>query len=143
MTVTTKKLAQILVVLALMLSGCASKPTDPETALKENVRVLREIVSSTIKDNERRDNLFDSIQSLEITLSDYNQAYNKFAIEFSELNRRYDTPREELEKIQASLREKRKTTLNKLLAIHFEMVAQTSEDEWKRIAEEEWQRVVQ
>lgn len=143
MTVLMKWLAQMLVVLVLLVSGCASKTTDPEEALKENIRVLRDVITKTVKNEERQKNLLASIQSLESTLSAYNQTYTNFAIEFSKLNRRYDTPREKLEDIQASLRKHRKTTLNKLLAIHFEMVAQTSEEEWKRIAEEEWQRVVQ
>lgn len=138
-----KWVAYISVVIALAISGCASKPSDPEEALKINIQVLRDVITDTVKDEERRNSLLASTRSLESTLSAYNQAYTNFSIEYGKLNRRYDTPREILEEIQDSLRKKRKSTLDKLLKIHFEMVAQTSEVEWKIISEEEWKRVVQ
>jgi hypothetical protein len=126
----------------LVLAGCASKPSDPEEALKINIQVLRDVITDTVKDEERRNNLLVSTRSLESTLSDYNKAYTNFSIEYSKLNRNYDTPREKLEEIQASLSKKRKSTLDKLLIIHFEMVAQTSDEEWKRMAKEEWKRII-
>ena len=129
------------IVTALTLIGCASKPADPQEALKDNMQVMREAVTKVVKDVERQNNLLALTQSLEKTLSEYNRAYTDFAIEFGELNRNYDTPREKLEDLITAFRQTRKSAMKDVEKLHFEMVAQTSEDEWKKIVKKELEAI--
>ena len=133
---TTKLLVGLVNLVAILsLTGCASKPSDPEEALKENIQVLRDVITNTVKDEVRRNSLLVSTRSLESTLYAYNQAYSRFATEYGKLNRQYDTPRKELENILVSYRKTRRATLSKVAKIHFDMVAQTTEEEWKKITQ--------
>ena len=129
------------IVTALTLIGCASKPADPQEALKDNMQVMREAVTKVVKDVGRQNNLLALTQSLEKTLSEYNRAYTDFAIEFGELNRNYDTPREKLEYLLTAFRQTRKSAMKDVEKLHFEMVAQTSEDEWKKIVKKELEAI--
>ena len=119
------------------LVGCASEPIDPQQEIKDNMQVMREAISKTVVDNKRRQVLLDLSMSLEITLALYNQKYTDFAIQFGKLNRKYDTPRSELESLLNTIRKTRKTTINEVMDIHFKMVANTTGDEWKKIVKKE------
>ena len=121
----------------IVLSGCASKPSDPQEEIKNNMQVMRSAVIETVKDVERQRKLIILTQSLETALAEYNLAYSSFVSEFGKLNRIYDTPREKLEKLLESFRRTRKDAMNEVIDIHFKMVAQTSEDEWSHIVKQE------
>lgn len=136
------KLKKVLVILifivnSLVLSGCASEPKDPQKELSANMQVMRDAVIETVKDEERKNKLITLTQSLEKTLADYNRTYSDFASEFGNLNRKYDTPRAKLEELIGAFREARKSAMNEVARLHFEMVANTSEDEWKKIVKKE------
>ena len=138
-----KKAIVILMFIAniLVLLGCASEPVDPQQEIKTNMQVMRDAVIDTVKDEERQGKLIALTRSLETTLAEYNRAYSNFASEFGKLNREYDTPRAKLEELLDSFRETRKSAMNEVAKIHFEMVASTSEDEWKKIVKKELEAI--
>ena len=127
----------ILLVTAFILSACASKPTDPQQELKDNMQVMRDEVTSNVVDPERRKKILALSRVLETTLLSYKQAQADFASEFAELNRNYDTPRKRLEDVLVSFRSTRKQTMDKVIKLHFDMAALTTEDEWKHIVKHE------
>ena len=131
------KQISLLLVVSIVFSGCASKPSDPQEDIKNSMQVMRSAVIETVKDEERQQKLIILTQSLETTLAEYNLAYSSFASEFGKLNRIYDTPREKLEKLLESFRRTRKDAMNQAMDIHFKMVAQTSADEWRHIVKQE------
>lgn len=132
-----KLISKLIIIITLVLSGCASKPTDPQDVLKDNMQVMRNAVSDVVKDVQRRNNLLALTKTLETTLLAYNQAYTDFAIEFGKQNRKYNTPRAKLETLLTSFRNTRETAMSEVVKLHFDMVAQTTADEWKRIVKHE------
>lgn len=135
--VSSAKILFLLMVIFNFLSGCASKPTDPKEALKANMQVMREAVIKNVKDEYRRNRLVGLTKQLEIILVTYNQSYFDFAVAFGLLNRNYDTPRDTLEELFISFRDKREIAMDQVVRLHFDMVAQTTEDEWKSIVKHE------
>ena len=75
--------------------------------------------------------------AMESVLIEYNQAFSRFATELGELNRNYQTPRSEQEALLAAFTDKRKTTMQQVIDLHFEMVALTTDKEWKQIVKYE------
>lgn len=132
-----KHVATLFIVAAFTLSGCASKPVDPQEALTESMQVMRDAVTKHVTDAVRRNRLLGLTAKLEKTLLTYNQAYADFVTELGQLNRNYDTPRERLEYLITSFQVTRERSMNEVVKLHFDMVAQTSEDEWKRIVKHE------
>lgn len=114
-----KYVVHLLVVISFTISGCASKPVDPQTEIKNNIQVMRFAITDVVKDVERRNNLLDSTRSLEATLLAYNQAYTVFVIEFGKLNRKYSTPRAKLEELLTSFRKHRELAMNEVVKLHF------------------------
>lgn len=133
----------IFCIVAFFICGCASKPTEPQESLKNNAQVLREAVIETVKDVERQQKLLSSIESLEKVLLDYNKDYGDFVKEINQQNRVYETPRAQFEQILKSFRDKRKNAMETVAALHFEMVANTTEDEWKKIVKKEVETIKQ
>jgi hypothetical protein len=127
----------IIMLVSLLSLGCASKPSDPREQLVSNMQVMRSAISNNVEDAERKQNLLLLTASLEQTLLEYNQSFVDFAVEFGKLNRDYATPREKLQELQASFRTVRASVINKVVDIHYQMVAQTTEDEWKKIVKKE------
>ena len=127
--------------LVFFLGGCASKPTDPQEEIKNNVQAMRDAIVDVVADKKRRTNLLVLTTSLETMLSKYNQAYTEFAVEFGKLNRDYDTPRKTLEDLLSSFSRTRESTMNEVAKLHFDMVAQTSADEWKKIVKKELEAI--
>lgn len=127
----------LIVAIGLVIAGCASEPVDPQQEIKANMQVMRDAVIDTVKDKQRQRTLIDLTRLLEKSLAEYNRAYSNFASEFGKLNRKYDTSRAKLEELHDSFRETRKSAMNEVTRIHFEMVANTSEDEWKKIVKKE------
>ena len=132
-----KLISKLIIIITLVLSGCASKPTDPQDVLKDNMQVMRDAVIKVVTHEKRRNNLLISIKKLEKTLLTYNEAYADFAVEFRKLNKQYHTPRKKLEQLLTSFALIRKTTIHDVVKLHFAMVAQTNKDEWKRIVKHE------
>lgn len=127
----------LIAAIGLVIAGCASEPVDPQQEIKANMQVMRDAVIDTVKDKQRQRTLIDLTRLLEKSLAEYNRAYSNFASEFGKLNRKYDTSRAKLEELHDSFRETRKSAMNEVTRIHFEMVANTSEDEWKKIVKKE------
>jgi hypothetical protein len=101
------------------------------------MQVMSDAVTINVVDSERRNKLLALSWALENTLLSYKQSHASFVSEFSELNRNYDTPRKHLEDLLVSYRNTRKQTMDKVIKLHFEMVAYTTEDEWERIVKHE------
>lgn len=131
------KTTTILFAVTFLIAGCASRPADPQLEIKANMQVMRDAVKETVKDSQRQQKLLLLAKSLEKVLSEYNRDYSEFASEFSQLNRVYETPRAKLEALLDSFRETRKSAMNEVARLHFEMVANTSKDEWKKIVKKE------
>jgi hypothetical protein len=127
----------MLLMVVVFGNSCASKPTEPQEAITNNMQVMREAVVETVKDVGRRQKLLLSIQSLEKTLIDYNKDYRDFAKALRQQNRIYDTPRVKLEEIIKRFRDRRKSAMEAVVALHFEMIANTSEEEWKKLVKTE------
>lgn len=136
-----KNIAISLVAVVLILGGCASKPTDPQEEIKNNIQAMRDAIVDVVADKNRRANLLVLTASLETMLSGYNQTYTEFSVEFGKLNRDYDTPRKTLEELLESFRMTRESAMNEAASLHFEMVAQTSADEWKKIVKKELEAI--
>lgn len=131
------KVTTTLFVVTFLIAGCASSPMDPQEEIKDNMQVMRDAVIENVKDSERQQKLLSLTKSLENVLSEYNKDYRDFAIEFSQLNRIYETPRAKMEVLLDMFRDRRKAAMEEVAALHFEMVANTSEKEWKKIVKKE------
>jgi len=127
----------IIVMVSLLSLGCASKPADPKEQIVSNMQVMQSAINDNVEDLDRKQNLLLLTKSLEQTLLEYNQSFVDFAVEFGKLNRDYATPREKLQELQASFRTVRASVINKVVDIHYQMVAQTTEAEWKKIVKKE------
>jgi hypothetical protein len=141
MKLMIRSIAISFMAIVFFLGGCASKPTDPQVTIKDNVQVMRDAIIKVVADNDRKQKLLVLSSSLESTLLSYNQAYSEFAKEFGKLNRIYNTPRKKLEDLLSSFSQTRESAMNKVAKIHFDMVAQTSADEWKKIVKKELEAI--
>lgn len=135
-----KYIFPILVALTFLLQACSSTPPlTPQQQLKENFQVFRDAAIKNVTEKDRLLLVLKVSQTLEKTLSDYNKAYALFAKTLGELNRNYDTPRAEQEALLSNFRNTRESIMKKVIKIHFEIVALTTQAEWKKMVKYETQ----
>ena len=125
---------------AFLIQGCSSNPPlTPEQQLQQNVQTLRDAATKTITDKKRLKLVLKISRTLEKTLLDYNRSYAQFARDIASLNREYGTPRSEQQALLDSFGRNREMIMRRVVDIHFELVALTTEAEWKKMVKYELQ----
>lgn len=125
----------LILLLALPLSGCASKPIPPEQAIREQASAMRNAITKIVAEPQRRAALLAQVDALETVLQQHNQDMAAMARELEQLNADYDAPRESFEKALTDFRVRVDTRMDRVEAVHFEMVRLMDAKEWKQVVE--------
>lgn len=120
---------------ALLLCGCASQPIPPEQAIREQATAMRSAISTIVAQPERRATLLKQVDLLEGLLQEHNQEMATLSRHLEKLNADYDAPRESFEKALADFRVRVDARMDRVEAVHFEMVRLMDAKEWKQVVE--------
>ena len=132
MTRTTRFI--LLLGMILFLTACASKAKVQEgDAANLRAKWTKE-VSKVIKDPERAEKLIGlGVQYEERTQALFNAELKKLNLEIMDVNRNYDSTREDYDRAFGKFTEKRNEALRQYLDSLFAMRQQTTPEEWKAL----------
>ena len=132
----TAALAGVLA-LGLALAGCKSPKPTPEAGAWKFTQALRESVSDTVRDQGRKDQLLALISQMDAVEKEFNGDVAAFVASFRRLNAGYDTPRAAFDDLFKTYDAQRIAARDRFVAVHFQMTALATPDEWGKIGKVE------
>lgn len=121
--------------------GCSSSEMFTVKELKETITlqsgVMRDCVIRFVQDPSRRDKLLVLIDELEKEFQEHNRNFEAFMDSFQLLFCDHDTSREAMEKALREYKATRQKARERILELHYEMVALTTAEEWEKAVEYE------
>ena len=131
------KLIFFAVALALVVVGCKSSTPTPDAGAQKYMQQLREAVSGTVEDPGRKDRMLALVGQMESVEKGFNQDVSAFVGSFRLLNTNYNTPRSEFDALFQNYDGQRIQARDRFLALHFQLTALATAEEWKRIGKVE------
>lgn len=132
--------ASAVVVALLMTHGCAGSDEKPEAmgdAVARQIRLMQAAVVNTVADPERREKLLVLIDELGQTFEQHVSDFEIHSKEFQSLYHDYETTNDTLEEKIHAFKELRESQRDRVLELHFKMVALTTAAEWQEITNHE------
>lgn len=117
----------------LMCSACASHHQPPKEILEANLEAMQEAVSAKVPDTQRATRLNKSIVDLGQQLLSFRAVRDRFQSDLLTLNARPDATRTEFEARIGQFDKERVAIRARVLALHSELIAATTPEEWKRL----------
>ena len=125
------------VLIPLLICACAGhKPSQSEQSAQA-MQAARNDVSRVVPDAERREKLNATFDRYEDELRTFGGAVAAFQDRLRELNADPDASRDQFNDLIAGYQVGRKAARSRLVQIHHELLALTSEEEWRSIGEHE------
>jgi hypothetical protein len=126
---------------AIVLSGliCActgAKPSQSDQSVQA-VQAMRDEVSRVVPDAARKEKLHATIDRYENELRTFNRTASGFRDSLRAVNANPDASREQFAEVIAHYEADRRATRARLVQIHHELLALTTDDEWRSIAKRE------
>ncbi len=140
-------LTALVAMMLFSLGGCGGKKTESSYGpAAEWVDDMREQIQKDIDDPEKVAALLVVVDNIEITLVDLDENVKTYYKTLTELDKNYNTTREEFQAAIDTFNAMRKEIFEKLLEQMAEMKRIAGEEDWKKIADidttlyESWQR---
>lgn len=129
--------AVVILMVTLLAAGCSKNQLKPSEEILSNTRDMREAASIYIEDASRRDRVLALIGEMESAILKFDAEAASFVREYERLDRDYSSSRESYEMLLEEFSGQRETAQQKIIGLHFEIVALVSADEWKKIVKYE------
>jgi len=120
------------VLLALALAACAAKPSARD-AIADELEEMRAEASQHIQDPRRAAQVLESIEGLKGELFALEEAIANVKFGLRTLNAKPDATRADFDALLDGFEAERNAVRARILSRHFELIAATTEDEWKRL----------
>ena len=126
----------MLLVVILACVACAShhEHLPPQELLKANIEAMQQAVPSKISDPARAARVNKAVDALRQQLLSFDSVQATFQSNIRALNARPDATRSEFETLVKQFDEKRIAVRRRLFELHSEMIAATTEAEWKDLS---------
>jgi len=133
---TVHRVRSLLLVVTLACVACAShhEHLPPQELLKANIEAMQEAVPSKISDPARAARVNKAIDALRQQLLSFDSVQATFRSNTRALNARPDATRSEFETLVKQFDEKRIAVRRRFFELHSEMIAATTEAEWKDLS---------
>lgn len=133
---TVHRVRSLLLVVILACVACAShhEHLPPQELLKANIEAMQQAVPSKISDPARAARVNKAIDALRQQLLSFDSVQATFQSNIRALNARPDATRSEFETLVKQFDEKRIAVRRRLFELHSEMIAATTEAEWKDLS---------
>jgi hypothetical protein len=118
----------------LLCAACASHPLPPEELAKANLEAMREAVAIEVPDASRAARLNQAIDGMDDQMREFAAAAHAFQENVRALNARPDATRAEFDTLVERFDTQRSTARKRLLELHFDLIAATTDEEWKRLS---------
>lgn len=139
MTEINNKPVFLLTVLVLVafISACAAPEPQPEPVVLDETRNMREAITTVVAEPERQTQLNALVDQIDKILVEHKDAIKRYGNELRQLNGNYDAPRIKFDKAIDEFNFKRNQAQSKYLDLRYQMIGQTKQEEWNRIAAQE------
>jgi predicted nucleic acid-binding Zn-ribbon protein len=122
----------------LLSAACASRHhLPPQADLRAQIEAMREAVAEKVPDAQRAARLEKAIDGYEMQLLSFGTALDAFRAKVQMLNSRHDATRPEFDTLVNGFDRERIAVRTRLLELHQEMIAATTDAEWKELAKRE------
>ena len=122
------------VVAVLLCTACASHHATPQDRLTADLQELQQAVTINVGDGQRAARLKSSIDELGEQLRAFVAASDSFQSSFLRLNARPDATRAQFTSLIDGFDKQRAAIRARVFQLHSEMIAATTEKEWKSLA---------
>ena len=136
--------ASAVVVALLMPYGCAGSGEKAEgmgDIISRQVRLMQAAAVNTISEPERREKMLVLIDQFEDTIQQHLRDFEAYAAKFQSLYHDYDTSNAILADELVAFVALRQTQRDRIMELHFKMVALTSAEEWEKIIDHELEAI--
>lgn len=123
-------------VAVLVCAACAShhEHLPPQELLKANIEAMQEVVPSKISDPARAARVNQAIDELRQQLVSFEAVQATYQSNIRALNARPDATRSEFNTLVEQFEKQRITFRSSLFELHSQMIAATTEAEWKELS---------
>jgi hypothetical protein len=122
---------------ALTVSGCGGKEPTREQTIERYSDELREAVSGSVADQQRKAQMLQIVDQLEAVHLRFGKEVGDFIASYRKLNADYQATRPAFEQLFADYGAKRLSARSAALELHFQLAALATADEWPRIGKAE------
>jgi len=120
-------------VLAVALAGCAANKPSARDAIANDLEEMRAEAAQRIKDPRRAAQTLESIEGLKEALFALEEAIANARFQLRTLDARPEATRAEFDALLDAFEARHRAARERVLARHFELIAATTEDEWKAL----------
>jgi len=131
------KSAVLAVCAAALACGCAGHKVSQADESARAVQAVRDEVARVVADPGRREKALSAVDRFEAELKTFNTTVATFQRSLHVLNANPDATRAQFNELIGRFHAERKVTRARLVQIHAELLAATTEEEWRSIAKRE------
>ena len=127
----------LILALGLLVPACKSPPPTPEAGAQKFTKELRDTVSGSVAGPDRVSQMIALVDQLDAVEVEFNGNVTDFIAGYRRLNAGYDTPRAAFDELFKNYEARRIAARDRFLAVHFQLAALATPDEWKKIGKAE------
>ena len=121
----------------VLLCGCAGHDVSQSDEIAKKVRIVRDEVSRVVPDAGRREKLQAALDRFGRELEGFSRSASKLQESLHALNADPDASRAQFTQLIDRYEGERKSYRMRLTQIHFELLALTTDEEWRAISKHE------
>lgn len=133
----TVKSAVLAVCVAALACGCAGRKVSQAEESATAVQAVRDEVARVVADTGRREKALAAVDRFEVELKTFSATVATFQRSLHVLNADPDATRAQFNELIGRFQAERKVSRARLAQIHAELLAATTEEEWRSIARRE------
>lgn len=129
--------AVMICALGLVVPGCGGAKPSPEAKAQGYVHEMREAVSRSVAEKDRRDRMLAIVDQMEALERSVNGSVAAFVKKYRGLNGDYDAPRTAYDKLFGEFDADIKKARDRYFDLHFRLSALSTAEEWNGIVKYE------
>lgn len=121
----------------LVVPGCRGTKPPPEAKTQEIVHKMREAVSRSVEEKDRRDRMLALVDQMEAVERGIHLDVAVFIEKYRGMNGDYEAPRAAFDDLLGEFDARIKNARDRFFDLHFQMTALSTAEEWDRIVKYE------
>jgi hypothetical protein len=121
----------------LVVSSCRGTKPSPEAKTQEIVHKMREAVSRSVEEKDRRDRMLVLVDQMEVVERSIHQDLAVFIGKYRGMNGDYEAPRAAFDDLFGDFDARIKKARDRFFDLHFQLTALSTAEEWDRIVKYE------